>query len=178
LTNRLHRTEGDQPINRSSTKGRPPMCKHLPLLLAAVAAVLLVAACQPIQPDAGEGGTVPAPGSVPAPAATGKVTGTVTKLDRMALPPGTVITIRLQDVSRADAPAIVLDEQVITTAGEQMPIPFALSYDPAAIDERFTYQVHVRVEVGGQLMYITKTSHNVITRGAPTEGVEVLVERV
>lgn len=148
------------------------------LWAALTLALIAAAACQPVQPEADAGGTVPAPGSVPAPAATGKVTGTVTKLDRMALPPGAVITIRLQDVSRADAPAIVLDEQVITTAGEQMPIPFALSYDPAAIDERFTYQVHVRVELGGQLMYITKTSHNVITRGAPTEGVEVLVERV
>ena len=154
------------------------MRKRLLLWTVLTLTLVAAAACVPIQPEADAGGTVPAPGTDAAPTATGTVTGTVVKRDRMALPPGAVITIRLQDVSRADAPAIVLDEQVITTAGEQMPIPFALSYDPAAIDERFTYQVHVRVEVDGQLWYITKTMHNVITRGAPTEGVEVLVERV
>ena len=154
------------------------MRKRLTLLWAALTAVLVVAAaCQPIQPEVEPPGAE-AGGTVPPPAATGTVTGTVTKLDRMALPAGAVVTIRLQDVSRADAPAIVLAEQVITTSGEQMPLPFTLNYDPAAIDERFTYQVHVRVELDGQLLYITKTSHPVITRGAPSEGVEVLVERV
>lgn len=149
------------------------MHRRLTLIWSALTLLLVAAAaCQPIQPEADAGGTVPAP------AARATVSGTVTKLDRMALPPGTVISIQLQDVSRADAPAVVLAEQVITTVDEQMPIPFTLEYDPAAIDERFTYQVQVRVELDGQLMYITKTMHPVITRGAPTEGVEVLVERV
>ncbi len=52
------------------------------------------------------------------------VTGTVTYLQRIALPPDAVVTIRIEDVSKADAPAEVIGEQVIQTEGAQVPIPF------------------------------------------------------
>ena len=37
------------------------------------------------------------------------VTGTVLFRERIALPPGAVVTVRVNDVSRVDAPASVLD---------------------------------------------------------------------
>ncbi len=125
--------------------------------------LVLLAACVPIQP---EGGAAPEAGSV---------TGTVIYRERVALPEGAVVTVRLQDISRADAAAVLLDEVVITTSGEQVPIPFALAYDPSAIDERFTYAVSARIEINGRLAFINDTVHPVITRGAPTSDVELLV---
>ncbi|MFO1206447.1 MAG: YbaY family lipoprotein [Burkholderiales bacterium] len=53
-----------------------------------------------------------------------RVTGTVTYLQRIALPPTAVIKVQLVDVSRADAAAIVIGEQIIQVGGKQM--PFAL----------------------------------------------------
>jgi uncharacterized lipoprotein YbaY len=107
------------------------------------------------------------------------VTGTVTYLQRIALASGSVVTVRLQDVSRADAPAVVLGEQVITTTGQQVPIPFSIAYDPATIVPTNTYSVAARITgPDGTLLFTSTTANLVITQGRPTSGVEVVVEQV
>lgn len=112
------------------------------------------------------------------PATTSAVTGTVTKLDRSALPPTAVVTVRLQDTSRAGAPAITIAEQIIPLNGQQLPVPFSLSYDPAKIDPRFTYTVRAIIEDGGKLIYTSTQAYPVITRDAPTSNVEIQVQAV
>lgn len=104
------------------------------------------------------------------------VTGTVSYRERAALPPDSVLTVRLQDVSRQDVPAVLLGEQIYTTEGKQVPLPFEVHYNPANIDERFTYSISARIEDGdGILRFISDTSNPVITRGWPAENVEVWV---
>jgi len=106
------------------------------------------------------------------------LTGTVTYRERMALPINAVLTVRLQDVSRADAPALLLAQQDIPTQGKSVPISFSLDYDPARIDERMTYAVRAEIRgADGSLLWITDTVHPVLTRGAPADGVEVLMVR-
>jgi uncharacterized lipoprotein YbaY len=100
--------------------------------------------------------------------APAQVTGSVTILQRIALPPGAVITVQLADISRADAPAVVLGEQRITVDGRQAPFPFAIAYDPAAIDPRLSYAISARIENGGKLLFITDRRYPVITRESPT----------
>jgi putative lipoprotein len=100
-------------------------------------------------------------------ASSARVSGTVSYLQRIALPPSATITVRLVDVSRMDAPAIVLGEQIINAGGKQVPFSFEISYDPARIDPRFTYAVQARIEDAGKLLFITDTRYAVITRGAP-----------
>ena len=129
------------------------------ILLAAFA----LAACSGMSAAPGGGG-----------AATARVTGTVTYLQRIALPPTAVIKVQLIDVSRADAPAVVLGEQIITAGGKQVPFAFEIPYDPAKIDPRFTYAVGARVEDGGKLLFINDQRYAVITRGAPTHADMVL----
>ena len=104
--------------------------------------------------------------------------GTVAYLQRIALPPNAIIEVSLQDVSKADAPAEVLDSVKIPSAGRQVPIPFTLHYDPAQIDERYTYTVSARITVDGVLTWISKTQNPVLTRGAPSDNVEIMVEQV
>jgi putative lipoprotein len=95
------------------------------------------------------------------------VTGSVTYRERIALPPSSVVKVRLVDVSRADAPAIVIGEQVIKTAGRQVPFSFEIAYDPKRIDERFTYAVQARIEdEDGRLRFISDRHYPVLTRGA------------
>lgn len=103
------------------------------------------------------------------------VSGVVTYLERRALPPEAVVIVRLQDISRADAPAVLLAEQRIELDGRQVPVPFEIGYDPAAIDGRMSYSVSARIELAGKLLMISDTVHPVITRGAPTADVEVRV---
>jgi putative lipoprotein len=110
--------------------------------------------------------------------ATPAITGTVTKLDRRALPAGAVVTVQLQDVSLADAPATVVGEHVITTGGEQVPIPFSIEYDADAIDERNSYSLRATITIDGDLRYTSTQSYPVITHGYPADDVEILVRMV
>ena len=104
------------------------------------------------------------------------VKGTINTQNQAELPVGAIVNVQLQDTSRADAPAIVLGEQVIQNP-ERFPMSFEIAYDPAQIDERHVYSMRVRIEVKGKLIFINTTSHYVITRGFPTE-LEVIVEKV
>jgi putative lipoprotein len=116
--------------------------------------------------------------ALPVSAQSSAVTGTVTYLQRSALPPDAVVTVKLADVSKADASAEVISEQTIPTEGKQVPFPYSLPYDPAKIVESNTYVVQARIEAGGKLLFINTTAYPVITRGNPTENVEVIVEPV
>jgi len=104
------------------------------------------------------------------------VTGSVFYRERMAMPPNAIVEVSLIDVSRADAKAVLLARLTIDEPG-QVPVAFALSYDPSLIDERNTYQVQARILVDGRLAWISTTAHLVITRGNPSK-VDVLVQRV
>lgn len=106
-----------------------------------------------------------------------RVSGTVTYRERSALPPTAEITVQLQDVSRADAPAIVVAEQTIASGGKQVPFAFELAYDPAAIQDRNTYAVRATIRDGGQLLFTTTEAVLVLTQGRPRT-VDVIVERV
>lgn len=104
------------------------------------------------------------------------VTGTVTYRQRIALPPDAVVTVRVEDVSRADAPADLIGEQVIKTEGKQVPIPFTVAYDRADIEEGHRYNVGARIEDGsGKLLFISDTLIPVITGGKPTADIEIVV---
>lgn len=137
-----------------------------PLSRGLFSLVLLLTGCSvaTVVPEAGSG-----------PSAN-LVTGTVTYRERIALPPTAVVTVRLVDVSLADAPSVLVAEQVITTAGRQVPFEFALEYDASRIQPSHTYAVQVRIEDGGRLLFISDTMNPVITRGAPTR-VDIVVRR-
>ena len=104
------------------------------------------------------------------------VSGTVSYRERMALSDNAVVEISLQDVSRADAPAIEIARQRITRPG-QVPVHFQLNYNPADIDERMTYTVQARITDQGKLLFINDTATPVLTRGAGTS-VEMMLVRV
>lgn len=105
------------------------------------------------------------------------VTGTVTYRERIALPLNAVVVVELQDVSRMDAPAIVLDRQTIPVTN-QVPIPFTLRFDPQKIEPQRIYAVRAQILVNGQLRFINTSMNRVITQGNPSSNVEILVQPV
>jgi len=105
----------------------------------------------------------------PAAAQANAVTGTITYLARMALPPQTMIQVQLQDVSLADAPAKVIAEKKIQLGQKQVPVPFTLKYDPAKIDAGHRYSVSARVTIGADLKFVTDQAYPVITQGNPSK---------
>ena len=84
--------------------------------------------------------------------------------ERVALPPGAVVTVRVADVSRADGPAVILAQNAFEVA-EQVPIPFELAVDAADVDERADIAVWARLRsaVG---TWVSDTHTPVLTRGA------------
>jgi len=95
------------------------------------------------------------------------VSGTVTYRQRSALPPGAMLTVRILDVSRADASGTVIAEQRVPTAGKQVPISFDLAYDQTKVQERNRYAVRAEIHDGERLLFTTDTAVPVITQGNP-----------
>lgn len=114
----------------------------------------------------------------PKPMNKATVTGNVVYRQRIALPPTAIVRVKLQDVSRADAPAVLIDEQVIPTNGKQVPIPFTLNYNPSQIRPNHSYAVSAEIRVDGQLQWISTTRNSVITMGNPTSNITVMLNQV
>ncbi|MBO1539759.1 YbaY family lipoprotein [Pseudomonas sp. OA65] len=100
--------------------------------------------------------------------------GEVFYLQRIALPSNATLSVTLQDVSLADAPAMVLDEQSGPVKG-QVPLPFHLSYDPTQVKPGHRYAVSARIEVDGQLMFITTEQHTVQLDGKDPQPLKIRV---
>jgi putative lipoprotein len=86
------------------------------------------------------------------------IRGEVIYLERIALPPGAEVSVELEDVSRADAPAVVLASTRFEAEGGP-PYPFELTYDPADIDERMRYALRAAISLGDELLFTTDTHH-------------------
>ena len=154
------------------------------MIVAAAAAALIVAAvaCQERTPPPTATPTAPvAPTAAPIseappcpPDCAASVTGTLTYRERVSLPPDAVASVRLEDVSLADAPSVVIAERVIANPG-QVPIRFEIGYDPALIDERRDYAVQATIARGGELLFVNDTVYSVLTWGNPSDVEMVLV---
>jgi putative lipoprotein len=147
--------------------------RHVQRTARAAVAALLVAALL-----AGCGGDSPSPPEPESkPMAT--LSGTVIYRERMALPMNAAINVRLLDVSLQDVPARVLAEQNIDARGKSVPIPYSLEYDPSLVRDNLSYAVRAEIrDAAGDLLWTTDTVHPVLTRGAPSDGVEIRVVRV
>ena len=117
--------------------------------------------------------------AAPSETADATLAGTVTYRPRIALPPDAVLSVKLLDVSRADAPSITLAEQRIETDGGQVPLPFSLDYDSGDVQPRSRYVVHAEIfDASGILLWTTDTAYPVLTNGAPQDDIEVEVVQV
>ena len=115
---------------------------------------------------------------VPAAPVAGTVWGTLTKLDRMGLPPGTRAKVLLVDGARMDAPAVELGSTTLTTTGNQVPLNFILSYDPARTAAPASPLLQARIETAkGELLYITDTANTIPNEGAAPSPIELTLVR-
>jgi copper homeostasis protein (lipoprotein) len=99
----------------------------------------------------------------------GTVKGTATYLERIALPSDAVFEALLQDVSRADAPAVVLGRARIEPAGRP-PFKFEIAYDDATVQQGRRYTVRASVTHQGRLLFTTDRMVPVLDgRNAPVK---------
>ncbi len=107
-----------------------------------------------------------------------EVSGTVAYRERIALPDNAVVKVTLEDVSLADAKAVVIDSQSYTTEGKQVPLPFSLSYQESKIDPRHTYNVRAQIFVDNKLIFTTDTAVHVITDFEQSHEIDLLLRGV
>lgn len=103
------------------------------------------------------------------------ISGSVGYLQRIAMPPDALLTIRVEDLSRADTPALAETSEPF--GARQVPISFSLSVPSPAIDARFIYAVRATITVDGELRFATTRRYAVLTRGAPNQ-VDLVLEEV
>lgn len=101
--------------------------------------------------------------------------GEVFYLQRIALPPTAEVTVSLQDVSLADAPAVELARQQLET-GRQVPLAFHLDYDRGQVKPGHSYAVSARIEDNGRLLFITTERHSVKLDGSDPQPLRVRVD--
>lgn len=105
-----------------------------------------------------------------------EVAVSVTYRERILLPPGHRLSVRLEDVSLADAPSRVLAESAETLDGRAPPYPVTLSVRETDIDPRHTYAVRAEIrDPEGALRFTTDTRYSVLTQGAGTRADIILV---
>ncbi|WP_330114356.1 YbaY family lipoprotein [Pseudomonas sp. JS3066] len=103
--------------------------------------------------------------------------GEVFYLQRIALPPAATLSVSLQDVSMADAPAVELARQQAPVQG-QIPLAFRLDYDSAKIQPNHHYAVSARIELDGRLMFISTEQHSVKLDGSDPQPLRIKVDPV
>ncbi len=105
------------------------------------------------------------------------ISGTVTYRQRIALAPDAVVIVGVDDVSRADAPAVRIAEVVIPADGRQVPIPFELPVDQSKVEATSRYNLVAEIHVGTTRLYRNTTAME-IDPATSVSGVEVVVDQV
>jgi putative lipoprotein len=104
------------------------------------------------------------------------LTGVIAHTHRMALPADYVVTIRIEDITNANAPGKKIAEEVHKSQGEVLPIPFAIVYDPGKINPDHSYSIQVDIADGtGTVLYTNTSNVPVLTHGNPTRDIKVTV---
>jgi putative lipoprotein len=104
--------------------------------------------------------------------------GTVFYNERIALLPGSVLTVSLRDVTASTETPVVLATYEYTTAGENIPLPYTLTYNPHDISRKGKYALYAEIAVSGEVRWVTNEPVPVLTGARPAEGIDVLVVAV
>lgn len=131
------------------------------LLLPAVA--FFLAACQ----------SAPKPEGVPSGTIASRLEGNVFYLQRIALDPAAVITIRVMDVTDKSQPPFKVAELTIGSQGRQVPIPFAITYDAAPIQHGSVYILEADIHINDTLRW--RNAQTTVLQGIAEEHVELLL---
>lgn len=96
--------------------------------------------------------------------------------ERIMLPPTATVTVTLEDVSKMDVAATLIDKQSMNTAAAP-PYRLTLSYDANQIDDRMRYALRARIELDGKLLFTNTQSVKAFANKAG-EPAQILVQNI
>jgi putative lipoprotein len=97
-------------------------------------------------------------------AATNHITGNLTYGEPVTLAAGSVLELRLTDVSISDGPALEIANATVTDI-RALPYRYSLSYDATKVNPQHRYTIDARILVNGTLRFATDTAYEVLTQG-------------
>ena len=89
------------------------------------------------------------------------LSGSVVLREPAALPAGTLLTVTLEDVSLADAPAVIVGQTQFEVKDQPTAIPFVLDYPTPAVRAGSVYAARARLTLGERLLFTT-TQRNAV----------------
>lgn len=106
-----------------------------------------------------------APGTLPL--VLPSLQGTVTYLQRVAMPPSADVVLTLWDLTgNGQAPQPVA-EKLLQQPG-QVPVEFSWTLEAAPLDPRHEYALRAKIVVDGAVLFATDTDYRVLTLGHPS----------
>lgn len=107
-----------------------------------------------------------------------KVTGRIVLPDSAVPSKSARVIVQIEDVSRADAPSLVIAEQALENVklSPGHVIPFVVTVPVGVLDPHNHYSVRTHIDVSGSGTvdrgdFVSTQSHPVLTRGAGNEAV-------
>ncbi|WP_263147624.1 YbaY family lipoprotein [Pseudomonas sp. RIT-PI-AD] len=96
---------------------------------------------------------------------------------RDALPEDAVLSVKLVDLTRADAPPreLALQQGKIRSP---VPVSFRLDYDPDDILPGHSYAVQARIQRNGRLLFINTVHHGVLLDGSDPQPLRVRIAAI
>jgi putative lipoprotein len=105
------------------------------------------------------------------------VSGTVSYRERLILPADSVIVVRLEDVTRGQSyPEVVSEQRIVPNS--MAVTSFSLPYQYGSINPNATYVVNAWIEQGGRVLFRNNKVYQVLTKTAPSSGINVELEQV
>lgn len=103
------------------------------------------------------------------------LTGTATYRERMALPADAAFEATIRDVTRTDRPSELIGRTRIEPI-QQLPIRFAIPYDPNLVKPGHRYTLQARIVADGRLLFATTDAVPVFD-GDPAAPIDVVLPR-
>jgi putative lipoprotein len=103
--------------------------------------------------------------------------GEVYYLPKIALPADCTLTVKLSDITLADAPDKVIGVSQ-TPVNHQVPFPFDVGYNARLLEEGHHYALSARIEQQGRLLWIDDTIHAVELNSNDQTGLKIKVVAV
>jgi putative lipoprotein len=101
-------------------------------------------------------------------AATSHITGNLSYGEPVTLEAGSVVELRLTDVSVSDGPAVEVAKLSVPDV-RALPYPYSLGYDASKINPQHRYTIDARVLTNGTPRFATDSSYEVLTQGHGTQ---------
>jgi uncharacterized lipoprotein YbaY len=115
------------------------------------------------------------PSMIKSPETGAGVSGTVSYLQRIGLPPDAVAHVLVVDVTSPDAPRTIAGQTI--NRPERAPFPFKINYDSSGINPEHTYSVQACIRYGDQVRFASAKAYPMKTQGH-TEKMEIFLEPV